>query len=533
MTMPVLSIQNLSLTLYARSKQKQKRILEGISFDVAASKTIALVGESGSGKSMIGLSILHLLPNELEPQYTGKILFQGTDLLTCSKRALYAVRGKRIAMIFQEPSSALNPLKTLRHALQEVIMLHRRGEIRTQDDLDAMMFDALEKVGFTNAKYRLNNYPHELSGGQKQRLMIAMALSAKPDLLIADEPTTALDVTLQEELLTRIQSIQSKEGMSMVFISHNVGLVSRIADRIVILNKGAVVEQGSTKNIRCAPQHPYTQKLWNSVPGRLVREDAMDTPVLLRVTDLSVCFKNTVVLEPVNFEVCSGKTVSIVGESGAGKSTLALAIAQMIPYSGVAVFQGKILSELNAKAMRQERRHIQMIFQDLFASLNPRMCVRDLLMEGINNYALWTLEERKFRIKKILSDVELSEDLLIRYPHQLSGGQRQRICIARSLLLEPQLLILDEPTSALDVTVQKDILQLLVRLQERASTAYIVITHDLKVVQSISHTVLVLKAGCIVEQGLTEEVLANPQESYTKALMHSAAWEMGEYGTVH
>ena len=523
----LLSVRDLSLTLYAKTPQKRKSILENITFDVLPGQTVALVGESGSGKSMLGLSITRLLPDALDAQYQGNIFFKTKDLLHYSQPELQKIRGKKIAMIFQEPSSALNPLKTLRRALQEVILLHRSAELHTQADVDLIMFQLLEKVGFGNAKYRLDYYPHQLSGGQKQRLMIAMALAGKPELLIADEPTTALDVTLQAELLMRLQEIQSQEGLSMLFISHNLALVTRIAHHIVILQHGKIVEHGQTLDVVHHAQHAYTQKLWNSIPKRLVEDRPKASPMILEVQQLSVKIHNNAILEPVSFHLETGKTLAIVGESGAGKSTLALAIAQLMAYEGAVVFQGVPLHTLKPEQLRQERRYIQMMFQDLFSALNPRMRVEDILMEGLINYRMGSLEERKHRVREMLTKVELSLDLLERYPYQLSGGQRQRICIGRSLIVEPKLLILDEPTSALDVTVQKEILQLLVQLQKETDIAYMMITHDLKVVQSISHNVLVLKSGQMVEHGFTNDILKHPTTSYTQALMRSAQWENG------
>ncbi|PPE06968.1 dipeptide ABC transporter ATP-binding protein [Holospora curviuscula] len=530
---PLLSIRDLSLTLYSHQGKDKKEILHHISLEIFSGQTVALVGESGSGKSMLGLSILGLLPKSLHASYKGQILFKGSDLLTCAKSTLYNVRGRHIGMIFQEPSSALNPLKSLKTALQEVLLLHRNQELRHPQDLEAAMFDVLDKVGFSHAKHKLDAYPHQLSGGQKQRLMIAMALSGKPDLLIADEPTTALDVTLQKELLLRLKHIQETQGMSMLFISHNLPLVRHISHYIGILKEGHLVEQGQPHKILTAPQDPYTKKLWSSIPKRWVSDQVLGqihepdaSKALLHVKDLEVTLKNNKILHSINFQVQAGQTVSVVGESGSGKSTLALAIAQLIPYSGKVLFQDKILASLRGEPLRQERRHFQMIFQDLFSALNPRMSVGESLMEGMRNYKLWSLEERKIRIQNILSQVELAQDTVYRYPHQLSGGQRQRICIARSLLLEPKLLILDEPTSALDVTVQKEILQLLVALQERIFLGYIVITHDLKVVESIAHHVIVLKSGRMVEQGSTMEILKNPKDPYTQSLMESARWAM-------
>ncbi|ETZ06822.1 putative ABC transporter ATP-binding protein YejF [Holospora obtusa F1] len=523
----LLSIQDFSLTLYSGLSKYQKKILHHVNLEIPSGKTLALVGESGSGKSMLGLSILKLLPGTLYASYEGKILFEEKNLLLCSENQMYDIRGKYISMIFQEPSSALNPLKPLKTALKEVLLLHRKRDFLHKDDVESEMFDVLDKVGFSHAEQKMGAYPHQLSGGQKQRLMIAMALAAKPKLLIADEPTTALDVTLQKELLMRLKHIQEIEGMSILFISHNLPLVSRIAHFISILKEGSLVEQGKAQHILLAPSHPYTRKLWSSIPERWVQEThpAINTSkVLLQVRNLEVILKHNKILHDINFDVHAGQTVSIVGESGSGKSTLAFAISQLIPYSGKVLFQNNALSSFSTKQLRQERRHFQMIFQDLFSALNPRMCVSDSLMEGMKNYNLWSLEERTERVQKILSQVELSSDILYRYPHQLSGGQRQRICIARSLLLEPQLLILDEPTSALDVTVQKEILQLLVALQKQIHIGYIVITHDLKVVESIGHHVIVLKSGHIVEQGLAMDVLNYPKHAYTKRLMESAKW---------
>ena len=530
--MPLLSFRDFSLTLYASMAHKRKTILENISFDVFPGQTVALVGESGSGKSMLGLSVTRLLPDSLDPDYQGTVQFKNEDLLTCSSIQLQKIRGKKIAMIFQEPSSALNPLKTLGRALEEVIVLHRSQEIHTQKDIDLIMFQLLEKAGFGNAKYRLDAYPHQLSGGQKQRLMIAMALAGKPEILVADEPTTALDVTLQAELLTRLREIQSQEGLAMLFISHNLPLVTHLAHHTIILQQGKIVEQGPTLQLIHHAQHNYTRQLWHSIPQRLVETHPSPSEHILTVQDLSVDIAHNTILEPITFHLEQGKTLAVVGESGAGKSTLALAMAQLLPYQGAVLFQGIPLHTLTAEQLRQERRYIQMMFQDLFSALNPRMRVEDILMEGLMNYRIGSMEERKQRVRDILTTVELSHGLLERYPHQLSGGQRQRICIARSLIVEPKVLILDEPTSALDVTVQKEILQLLVRLQKQTNVAYMMITHDIKVVQSMSHYLVVLKAGQLVEQGLTCDIIENPQTSYTQELMRSAQWDSGKVDIV-
>ncbi|OJU73385.1 MAG: hypothetical protein BGO07_04545 [Alphaproteobacteria bacterium 40-19] len=516
--MSLLSVRHLSLNF----KRQSRPILDDISFDLKAGCTLALVGESGSGKSMCALSLLRLVPTLLSPSYQGEVLFEGHELLKSPLKHLYNVRGGRIGMIFQEPSVALNPLHTIFQAISYPLKLHRGQELYSAQLLKDEVVRLLELADFPEAIYRLQDYPHQLSGGQRQRLMIAMALSGNPSLLIADEPTTALDVTIQAEVLASLKKIQEKTQMAMLFISHNLPLVAHIADHIAVMSKGQIVEQAESSKLIQSPQHPYTQKLFKSAALSPVVSVPSQGPALLEVQNLQVFLQNTPIVKDVSFKVLEGQTLGIIGESGSGKSTLALALMHLIPFKGRVTFKGQDLSSLSSKELRSYRRYFQMIFQDPAGALNPRMTVEEVVGEGLDLYETLPKNARKKRLMAALQEVALDPGILSRYPHQLSGGQRQRISIARALILNPDFLILDEPTSALDLTIQKEILELLKNLQQHKGLSYIFITHDLAVVGSISHFLLVMKAGQIVEQGESQSVINHPQHHYTQALVRSS-----------
>jgi microcin C transport system ATP-binding protein len=517
--MSLLSVRHLSLNFKGQSRP----ILDDISFDLKAGYTLALVGESGSGKSMCALSLLRLVPTLLSPSYQGAVLFEGHELLKSPLKHLYNVRGGRIGMIFQEPSVALNPLHTIFQAISYPLKLHRGQELYSAQLLRDEVVRLLELADFPEAIHRLQDYPHQLSGGQRQRLMIAMALSGNPSLLIADEPTTALDVTIQAEVLASLKKIQEKTQMAMLFISHNLPLVAHIADHIAVMSKGQIVEQAESSKLTQSPQHPYTQKLFKSAalsPAvSIPLPDSSQEAAVLEVQNLQVFLQNTPIVKDVSFKVLEGQTVGIIGESGSGKSTLALALMHLVPFKGHVTFQGQDLSALSSKELRPYRRYFQMIFQDPAGALNPRMTVEEVVGEGLDLYETLSKNARKERLMTALQEVALDPEILSRYPHQLSGGQRQRISIARALILNPDFLILDEPTSALDLTIQKEILELLKNLQQHKGLSYIFITHDLAVVGSISHFLLVMKAGQIVEQGESQSVINHPQHPYTQALI--------------
>ncbi|WP_312940691.1 ABC transporter ATP-binding protein [Stutzerimonas balearica] len=523
----LIEIRDLAVE-FSHSESRQ-RVVEGVSFDIRKGETLALVGESGSGKSVTAHSILRLLPYPLASHPAGQILFHGEDLLQADEKRMRAIRGNRIAMVFQEPMTSLNPLHTVGKQINEVLSIHKglRGRAAS-----ARTLELLELVGIPNARERFRAYPHELSGGQRQRVMIAMALANEPELLIADEPTTALDVTVQLKILELLKDLQARLGMSLLLISHDLNLVRRVAHRACVMQRGRVVEQASCEQLFRAPQHPYTQELLAAEPsGGPV--DVGQRPPLLEVNDLRVWFpikkgvmRRTVdhvkAVDGVSFSLPKGQTLGIVGESGSGKSTLGLAILRLIGSRGEIRFQGHELSSLSQRDVRPLRRQMQVVFQDPFGSLSPRMSVGQIIGEGLRIHRIGTAKEQEAAIIEALVEVGLDPDTRHRYPHEFSGGQRQRIAIARALVLKPALILLDEPTSALDRTVQRQVVELLRSLQQKYDLTYLFISHDLAVVRALSHQMMVVKQGQVVEQGVAGEIFAAPQHPYTQQLLESA-----------
>ncbi len=511
------------------SGDQRQRVVEGVSFDIRRGETLALVGESGSGKSVTAHSILRLLPYPIASHPSGSINYAGQDLLRMSEDQLRGIRGNRIAMVFQEPMTSLNPLHCIEKQINEVLRLHKgmSGKAAT-----ARTLELLDLVGIPEPHKRLKAYPHELSGGQRQRVMIAMALANEPQLLIADEPTTALDVTVQLKILELLKDLQTRLGMSLLLISHDLNLVRRIAHRVCVMQRGKIVEQASCEELFHAPQHPYTQELLGAEPRG---EPAANPPgpTMLSVEDLRVWFpikkgllRRTVdyvkAVDGINFSLPQGQTLGIVGESGSGKSTLGLAILRLIGSQGAINFRGEALQGLSQNAIRPFRREMQVVFQDPYGSLSPRMSVSQIVGEGLQIHGMGTEAEQEQAIIAALLEVGLDPETRHRYPHEFSGGQRQRIAIARALVLKPQLILLDEPTSALDRTVQRQVVELLRSLQSKYNLTYLFISHDLAVVRALSHQLMVVKQGQVIEQGPAEQIFAAPQQTYTRQLLEAA-----------
>lgn len=509
--------------------ERRQRVVEGVSFDIRKGETLALVGESGSGKSVTAHSILRLLPYPQAQHPAGEIRYAGENLLAASEKRMRQIRGNRIAMVFQEPMTSLNPLHTVGNQINEVLQLHKglRGRAATERTLEL-----LELVGIPEPSKRIRAYPHELSGGQRQRVMIAMALANEPELLIADEPTTALDVTVQLKILELLKELQARLGMSLLLISHDLNLVRRIAHRVCVMQRGCVVEQASCEELFQKPQHPYTRELLAAEPSG-APAPAAPAPALLEVRDLKVWFpirkgllRRTVdhikAVDGVSFTLPKGQTLGIVGESGSGKSTLGMAILRLTSCKGQILFNGQSLENLTQRAVRPMRRQMQVVFQDPFGSLSPRMSVGQIIGEGLEIHALGSAAEREQAIIEALVEVGLDPESRHRYPHEFSGGQRQRIAIARALVLKPELILLDEPTSALDRTVQRQVVELLRSLQAKHNLTYLFISHDLAVVRALSHQMIVVKQGKVVEQGTAEAIFASPQHPYTQQLLESA-----------
>ena len=507
--------------------------VDGVDLRIQQGETFALLGESGSGKSVTALSITRLLPKTAKS--AGAILFNGTDLLTLSNKKMRGFRGRRIAMIFQEPQTSLNPALTVGKQVGETLAQHRNLSGRAQRK---RVIELLEAVEIPDPAQRMDEYPHQFSGGMKQRVMLAMALAGEPDLLIADEPTTALDVTTQARILALLKKIQRDTGMAMLFITHDLAVASQVADRVAVMNKGKLVETASTRRFFSQPQHPYSKILFDSLPDASKNRvrDAGEMPLqaepMLRVSELKVHFPMQTgffgrpagylrAVDGVSLELAQGRTLAVVGESGSGKTTLGKGILQLLKPAGGAVFlTGDNLSDLSASQLRQRRTDMQVVFQDPFSSMNPQMMVKDIIEEGMLSLgAEKNSRVRQALVDELLDQVGLEPDFKYRYPHEFSGGQRQRICIARALAVRPKLLICDEPTSALDVTVQARILELLASLQEELGLAYLFITHNISVVASFAHYVAVMYQGRIVEQGATGSVLSAPRHEYTKTLL--------------
>ena len=529
---PLVSVENLSVDFH--SGRKVTHAVKHISFDIGKAETVALVGESGSGKTVTALSILRLLPYPAASHPTGVIHFKGEDLMALPIESLRHVRGNQISMIFQEPMTSLNPLHTIERQIGEVLKIHR-GLSNTA--ARARVLDLLEKVGIEDPKGRLDSYPHQLSGGQRQRVMIAMALANEPDLLIADEPTTALDVTIQAQILDLLRKLKSEFNMAMLLITHDLGIVRKMADRVCVMTNGEIVERGTTHDIFASPKHPYTKHLLASEPKGSPSAANAKAPVILEAKDLKVWFPikrgflrkvvgHIKAVDGIDLAVKEGQTLGVVGESGSGKTTLGLALLRLVSSEGPIVYLGNRIDEYDSKHMRPLRRDMQIVFQDPYGSLSPRLSVGQIIEEGLliqKRGMDWA--ERRTRVSRALKEVGLDPASQDRYPHEFSGGQRQRIAIARALVLEPKFLILDEPTSALDVSVQAQIVDLLRDLQKRYKLAYLFISHDLKVVRALANAIIVLRHGKVVEQGSARTVFAKPKTDYTKALL-AAAFEL-------
>ena len=502
--------------------------VKGVSFTIGKGETVALVGESGSGKSVTALATVSLLPDSA--LVTGSVRYNGAEMVGAAEPELRRVRGNDISFIFQEPMTSLNPLHTIQTQLGESLALHQG---LTGDAARARIIELLNKVGIREAESRLDAYPHQLSGGQRQRVMIAMALANGPDLLIADEPTTALDVTIQAQILELLADLKRTEGLSLLFITHDLGVVRRIADQVCVMQGGEIVEQGPAAQIFAAPQHPYTQKLLAAEPKGRPDPVPVDAPEIVRTEGLRGWFpihrgflRRTVgyvkAVNDATLSVRAGETLGIVGESGSGKTTLALAILRLIPSTGPVVFLGQDLQSRHGRELRDLRRNLQIVFQDPFGSLSPRMTVEQIIAEGLGVHGVEPGRDKRQMVADIMTEVGLDPAAMGRYPHEFSGGQRQRIAIARAMILRPKLVVLDEPTSALDMTVQVQIVDLLRALQRKWGLAYLFISHDLRVVRALAHKVIVMKDGDVVEAGVGAQVFENPQHAYTQALLAAA-----------
>ena len=511
----------------------QKRVVEGVSFTLDRGETLALVGESGSGKSLTALSLLQLLPHG-GSNPTGRILLNGESIIGARPAVLHRARGVLAGMVFQEPMSSLNPLHRVGRQVAEAISLHR-NIARTR--LRERVMKVLEQAGFADAERRLGAFPHQLSGGQRQRVMIAMALANDPSLLIADEPTTALDVTIQAQILELLTHLKAARSLALLLITHDLQIVRRYADRVCVMKEGRIVENGRVSEVFAAPRHPYTRMLLSAVPkGSPVRLPKQPT-LLVEATDVRVHFaiRRGVLrrqvgeirgVDGVSLAIHESETVGLVGESGSGKTTMGFAILRLVRAEGRIVFAGHDLTRIDKRRLRRLRSRMQVVFQDPFGSLSPRMTVGDIIAEGLRLHEpKLTPSERAARVAAELEEVGLSAECMERYPHEFSGGQRQRIAIARAMVLKPRFVVLDEPTSALDMSVQAQIVDLLRRLQRDHNLAYLFISHDLKVVRALAHRVVVLRHGCVVEEGDAATVFARPRAEYTRALM-SAAFEI-------
>ena len=525
--MSMLEIKNLSVS-FRSQENKEFQAVKDVSLNLNEGEILGIVGESGSGKSVTALSILGLLPYpKAKHGAKSSIIFNNKELIGMNDKDFQKIRGGDIAFIFQEPMSSLNPLHKIGKQIAEALMLHQ--ENLSKDEIKKRTFELLKAVKIPNPESKINAYPFELSGGQRQRVMIAMAIANNPKILIADEPTTALDVTIQEQIIDLLLELKQKLGMAIIFISHNLRLVNKIADNIAVMYQGNLVEYGSSKQIFNTPQHSYTKKLISSNLS-LNLDNNIDNNVILRAENITVTFplqknlfgKVTKELKAVNgvsFELNRGETLGIVGESGSGKTTLAMAIVNLVKYSGkISIKNNDIMQEV-----KDFSKNLQVVFQDPYNSLNPRMNIAQIIGEGLSvHYPQINADERMNMIKEIVQEVELSEDILQKYPHEFSGGQRQRIALARTLILNPQVIILDEPTSALDVTVQAQVVKLLKKLQQKHKLSYIFISHDMNAVRAMSHKIMVMKDGKIVESGSVNDIFNSPQQAYTKQLIKAS-----------
>jgi microcin C transport system ATP-binding protein len=526
---PLLDISELSVAFHQQSGSTLA--VDRVSFEIKRGECVALVGESGSGKSVSALSILKLLPYPAASHPSGNIRFKGRELLSLSENEMRSIRGNDISIIFQEPMTSLNPLHTIEDQLGETLHLHREiGAASAR----ARTLELLTQVGIPEPKTRLGSYPHQLSGGQRQRVMIAMALANEPDLLIADEPTTALDVTVQAQILALLADIRARVGMSLLFITHDLGIVRRIADRVCVMTGGKIVEQGPVEQVFTAPRHPYTKALLAAEPKPDPAPPRPESPVVMSADDLKVWFpikrgflRSTVgyikAVDGVSLAVRKGETLGVVGESGSGKTTLGLALLRLISSDGPIVFLGRNIQGLRFKEIRPFRRDMQIVFQDPFGSLSPRMSVGDIVAEGLSvHQKTLSRDEQEARVVKALNDVGLDPETRFRYPHEFSGGQRQRISIARATVLEPNFVVLDEPTSALDMLFQAQMVELLRELQRKRDLTYMFISHDLRVVASLASHLIVMRYGKVVEEGPASELFKAPKTDYTRALFAAA-----------
>jgi microcin C transport system ATP-binding protein len=526
---PLLSVRNLSVAFHQGGQTSIA--VDGVSFDIHRGEVVALVGESGSGKSVSANSILKLLPYPSASHPSGEILFKGKDLLKASDNELRAVRGNDITMIFQEPMTSLNPLHSIEKQISEILALHQgmMGEAARNRTLEL-----LNQVGIREPEKRLKAYPHELSGGQRQRVMIAMALANRPELLIADEPTTALDVTVQAQILELLRELKGQHGMSMLFITHDLGIVRKFADRVCVMTKGKIVETGTVEDVFTRPQHDYTRHLLAAEPrGEPPVSDA-NKPVVMEGSDIRVWFPikagfmrkvvdHVKAVDGIDLKLRAGQTLGVVGESGSGKTTLGLALARLISSRGRIAFVGKDIAGYSFREMRPLRNQLQVVFQDPYGSLSPRMSVGEIIAEGLKVHERsLSADERDQRVCWALEEVGLDPSTRWRFPHEFSGGQRQRIAIARAMVLKPRFVMLDEPTSALDMSVQAQVVDLLRDLQKKHDLAYLFISHDLKVVKALANELIVMRFGKVVEQGASADIFRAPQEDYTKALLAAA-----------
>ena len=527
--MPLLAVHDLSVSFAVEGAEVEA--VRHVSFDIERGASMALVGESGSGKSVTALSIMQLLPYPKARHPSGSIRFQGEELIGAPDARMQRVRGDRIAMIFQEPMTSLNPLHTIEKQINEVLRVHKHLSRRAAH---ARTLELLRLVGLPEAERRLDAYPHQLSGGQRQRVMIAMALANEPDLLIADEPTTALDVTIQAQILTLLAELRAKFGMALLLITHDLGVVRKMVERVCVMSAGEIVEAGATREIFESPQHPYTRRLLAAEPRRMARAPRADAPVVMEAHDVRVWFPirrgllrrmvgHIKAVDGVSLTVREGQTVGVVGESGSGKTTLGLALLRLQSCQGRIRFGGVELQSMSSRELRPLRRTMQIVFQDPFGALSPRMSIAQIVGEGLGVHGIGaTAAERRELIDGALREVGLDPALRDRYPHEFSGGQRQRIAIARAMVLKPRFVVLDEPTSALDMSVQAQVVDLLRELQARHRLAYLFISHDLKVIRAVSDEILVMRDGRVVEQGPTERIFEQPEQAYTRALMAAA-----------
>jgi len=525
----LISIKDLSVDF--KSADEIIHAVRHVSFDIPLGESIALVGESGSGKSVTALSLLNLHDSSIVNYPNGQIIYQQKNLLTQSDRQLRSVRGRDIAMIFQEPMTSLNPVYPVSKQMIEPLMLHQN---LSREEALKRSIELFDRVGIPDPSRHINSFPHMMSGGQRQRVMIAMALACKPKLLIADEPTTALDVTIQKQILELLKDLQAEFNMSVLMITHDLNLVKHYSDYVCVMNEGEIVEQNPVKDVFDNPQHDYTKKLLASQPTRHIDGEVIDAKPLIQGKDIRVYFPVTKgffkrkvdevkAVDQIDIELAKGETLGIVGESGSGKTTLGMALLRLQNSTGEIHFNQQRLDDLNESALRPLRKSFQVVFQDPFSSLSPRMTVEQIIGEGLQiHFPELNAHQRLEKIKQVLCEVDLEESALWRYPHEFSGGQRQRIAIARVVILEPELILLDEPTSALDVSVQKQVLELLAELQKKHQLSYLFISHDLNVIRSISHRVMVMQQGKVVEEGETERLFSQPQQAYTQELLSAA-----------